>query len=205
MKSKNAGFIYPKYQINHMMTTQKTDDNGSIDEIITCLLPIREPVRITQGFFGKYSHFKVRAATDYSYSLDFAVPVGTIVYAARDGIIRLINDESDSYYEGSDLRLGTLSYPNYIEIEDENRITTSYQHLRKGFAKIFNQREGKKVYAGEPIGVTGLSGWIGDNPHLHFNVYKRVPEIINGARIIATKTIPVKFEGYSGPLYDKDL
>lgn len=188
-----------------MITGPRTDDNRSIDGVITCLLPIREPIRITQGFFGKYSHFKIRDSTDYSYSLDFAVPVGTIVYAARDGIIRLINDESDSFYEGSDLYEGSISYPNYIEIEDENRITASYQHLGKGFAKIFNQREGKRVYAGEPIGITGLSGWIGDNPHLHFNIYRRVPEIINGTRMITTKTIPVEFEGYSGPLYDKDL
>ena len=49
-----------------------------------CLpIEIGKKVRISQGFNGANSH----TATHSKYAIDFDIPVGTKIYAAREGIV----------------------------------------------------------------------------------------------------------------------
>ncbi len=51
------------------------------------IIPFKSEVVISQGYNGPWSHRKIREDTDYSYSVDFALPVNTDIVAARSGKI----------------------------------------------------------------------------------------------------------------------
>ena len=94
-------------------------------------------------------------------AIDFLVPEGTDVYAAADGTVTTIKDDSNIggfdpkyWYEG-----------NYCVIK-HNRESTGYEHFRyKGIvAKV-----GDVVKQGQLIGYSGNTGY-SRGPHLHFEV-----------------------------------
>ena len=95
-------------------------------------------------------------------SIDFIVPEGTGIYAAADGIVFAIKDDSKvggpypKYWDDG----------NYIEIKHSNGEFTRYEHLKfKGvIVKV-----GEKVKQGQLIGYSGHTGFA-NNPHLHFEV-----------------------------------
>ncbi len=99
------------------------------------------------------------------HSVDFITPNNTPVRAALDGEVYAVKQDSDAggdapsyYYEG-----------NYIEIRHENNEFSSYEHLKKDSALV---KKGEKVKAGQVIGYTGPTGWLGGlGPHLHFEVH----------------------------------
>ncbi len=101
----------------------------------------------------------------YKGSVDFAVPLGTKVLAALDGTVTRVRDDSDKYSDqpssGYDV--------NYITIEHANHELSEYLHLAKGSALV---QVGQAVKTGQPIALTGLSGWM-YAPHLHFMVYPK--------------------------------
>jgi murein DD-endopeptidase MepM/ murein hydrolase activator NlpD len=101
----------------------------------------------------------------YEGSVDFAVPLDTVVLAAADGIITRVRDNSDKY--GTDPSFGQLV--NYITIEHPGDELSEYLHLAKGSALV---QPGQRVKASQPIAKTGLSGWL-YAPHLHFMVYDK--------------------------------
>ncbi|SEU16798.1 CD1108 family mobile element protein [Enterocloster clostridioformis] len=79
--------------------------------------------------------------------VDIAVPTGTVVYAAHDGIVT--EAAYDSYYG------------NYVVIEQDG-YTTKYAHLDS-----LNVRAGQVVRKGEQIGTTGNTGSsIGSHLHI---------------------------------------
>jgi murein DD-endopeptidase MepM/ murein hydrolase activator NlpD len=71
--------------------------------------------------------------------LDFAMPVGSIVVAASDGVVRLHKDESK-----------TGGFGWFTEIDHGNGYWTMYAHL-SGFIVT----EGQRVVAGQPIAYSG--------------------------------------------------
>jgi len=102
----------------------------------------------------------------YRGSIDYAVPLGTVVYAAANGVVTRVRDDSDKH--GTTIDFGYDA--NYITIEHANNELSEYMHLAKGSALV---RVGDTVTSGEPIAKTGLSGWL-FAPHLHFMVYTKV-------------------------------
>lgn len=103
----------------------------------------------------------------YTGSIDLAVPVGTVVCAAADGVVSRVRDDSNSY--GNDPKFG--QDVNYITINDPGEEIAEYLHLDKGSAKV---QVGDQVNRGQPIAQTGLSGWM-TAPHLHWMVYRTNP------------------------------
>lgn len=99
----------------------------------------------------------------YKGSIDYAVPVGTDVFAANGGIVTRVRDDSDRY--GQDARFGPDV--NYITIRHSDNEVSEYLHLAKGSATVTIS---DKVNTGQKIAETGLSGWM-FAPHLHFMVY----------------------------------
>ena len=128
---------------------------------------------VSQGFHGKYSH-----TGGDCYSIDFKMPEGSPVHAAREGIVVGIKD--DSNVGGSSKKFEWDA--NYILIQHSDGTLGHYVHLQKGGVKV---NIGDKVVAGQFIGLSGNTGH-STGPHLHFAVFKAQ----TGKQ---RETIPVKF------------
>jgi murein DD-endopeptidase MepM/ murein hydrolase activator NlpD len=129
--------------------------------------------KVTQGYHGKYSHFGAN-----EHAIDWKMPVGTSVYAARGGVVVGAKDDSD--VGGGDDRFDGDA--NYILIKHADGTLGHYVHLSKGGNKV---KVGQTVQAGDLIGLSGNTGH-STGPHLHFSVFKAR----NGKE---RETIPVKF------------
>jgi murein DD-endopeptidase MepM/ murein hydrolase activator NlpD len=112
--------------------------------------------RVVQGYGGKFSH-KNKAA------LDFAMPVGTPIHAARGGEIFSYKDDSDA--GGPFSKYSRKA--NYIMIRHDDGSYGCYWHLQKNGVAV---RKGK-VAKGQLIGYSGNTGFV-LRPHLHFAVKK---------------------------------
>ncbi len=159
------------------------------------------PVIITQGYDGPISH-KRRGNLDYTHSLDFKLDTGTRILAAKGGVITLLWDRDSNFYTGLDPRQAFIG--NFLEIRHEDGSFSHYQHLEKRSVQALGLQIGQQVEQGQPIGLTGLSGWIGPYPHLHFMVYRSRLEKLKGpSRHL--ETFPVSFQDYDGPLKHCEL
>ncbi len=86
-----------------------------------------------------------------------------------------------------------------IDILHDDGSIANYQHIKVGSVLELCLRDGDAVEQGQVIGKTGLSGWVGPVPHLHFMVYREYKD--TGL----LQTFPVKFRGYDGPLEHSEL
>ncbi|MDP3734647.1 MAG: M23 family metallopeptidase [Nanoarchaeota archaeon] len=160
-----------------------------------------EPL-IVQGYNGPFSHFAVRHGNDYTYALDFKLPYGTPIVAARSGKVKLLLDSSSQCYTGVDIEEARGYIPNAIEIRHDDGSIAHYQHLQKGSIRAHYLQFGDYVSQGQEIGNTGKSGWIGLIPHLHFMVYNSTCDFM-GKRMLQTR--PIDFTNYQGLLYHEEL
>lgn len=85
-------------------------------------------------------------------AIDYAVPTGTKIYAARSGVV------VDSRYSSS--------YGNVIAIDHGDDYFTRYAHNSKLLVK-----KGDKVVRGQNIAISGSTGW-STGPHTHFEILK---------------------------------
>ena len=107
-----------------------------------------------QGYVGRTYHFGV-----FKYGIDFAMPIGSMITAAREG--RVIHVEVSH----SDQEYGTDN-ANVVIVSHEDGTFGRYVHLTKDGTLVI---VGQRVVQGDPIGLSGSSGDPG-NPHLHFDV-----------------------------------
>jgi murein DD-endopeptidase MepM/ murein hydrolase activator NlpD len=138
-------------------------------------------VRVDQGFGGQFSHNDVQNR----YALDFAVPEGTPVLAARGGTVLQV--ESDFERAGVD-RERDGGRANYIRILHDDGTMAMYAHLQPEGVQV---RVGQQVREGERIGLSGNTGF-STAPHLHF-----VVQVNAGMRLQA---IPIRMFGALGEL-----
>lgn len=152
------------------------DWNAYHDDSFSYSLPFPEGVRarVGQGYNGNFTH------TGYlRYSIDFSVPIGTPILAARRGtVVSLVK----KYSEGG-LRKDLLSKANYIMIQHEDGTIGNYAHLKKDGVVV---NEGDFVEEGQLIGYSGNTGF-SQGPHLHFEVHKPTKEL-------KIQTIPTHFK-----------
>lgn len=146
-----AGFIF------YFSLASEVTDN--LDDYIY-ELPFKEGERykVVQGYGGRFSH-KNKAA------LDFGMPVGTPIYAAREGVIYSTKDDSNE--GGPFAKYGRKA--NYIIIKHSDGSFGCYWHLQKKGVVI---KKGK-VSKGQLIGYSGSTGFV-LRPHLHFAVKLRL-------------------------------
>ena len=130
----------------------------SPDEGHAYYLPFRqgESYLVSQGYNGHFSHKGINA-------IDFAMPVGTEIYAARDGIVVKVVE----HHNRNCLQKNCAEYNNLILIYHSDGTFGDYAHLKKNGALV---REGDYVDAGQLIGYSGNTGY-SSNPHLHFEVF----------------------------------
>lgn len=111
------------------------------------IMPV-ESGRIT-SFFGARTAPTLGASSNHK-GIDIAVPVGTPVMAALDGIVT-----TSSYSSASG---------NYIIIDHGSGIETVYKHLSESMLPM-----SRKVTKGQVIGLSGNTG-LSTGPHLHFEI-----------------------------------
>ncbi|MCM8612927.1 M23 family metallopeptidase [Accumulibacter sp.] len=119
---------------------------------------------------------------DSEYAIDFAMPAGTPVVAARDGVV--IETEFANRAGGRDRRL--LAKANVVRILHADGTIASYGHL--AHAGIAPVAVGETLKSGTVIGGVGATGY-SDGPHLHFVVQKVVGEGTG----FTTVSLPVRF------------
>jgi len=114
--------------------------------------------KVVQGYGGLFSHKNIAA-------IDFAMPPGTPVMAARDGVIYAYKDDSD---EGGPFDKYKRK-ANYIMIRHNDGSFGCYWHLQQHGVLV---KKGK-VKKGQPIGLSGATGQV-IRPHLHFSVKQQL-------------------------------
>jgi murein DD-endopeptidase MepM/ murein hydrolase activator NlpD len=98
-------------------------------------------------------------------SLDFKMKEGSIICAARSGIV--IQAKSDSQQGG--LKDEYLSLGNHIMVLHADSSIAKYWHLAYNGLLVKN---GDKVEKGQPIATSGNTGFSAF-PHLHFQVINK--------------------------------
>ncbi|MGF7150005.1 murein DD-endopeptidase MepM/ murein hydrolase activator NlpD [Sphingomonas zeicaulis] len=115
---------------------------------------LRTPVdgaRVSSSF-GPRVH-PILGYTRLHKGTDFAVPVGTAVYASGTGVVSFAG--------------AARGYGNYLRIRHADGVETAYAHL-SGFAEGI--APGAPVQQGDLIARSGNSG-LSSGPHLHYEVY----------------------------------
>jgi murein DD-endopeptidase MepM/ murein hydrolase activator NlpD len=126
-----------------------------------------------QAFGGDLSHMG-----DDRYAVDFPMPEGTPVYAARDGLVCYLREE---YSEGG-WRQELRDKDNHILIAHQDGTISRYLHIRHDGAVV---ELGQWVKAGQLIGYSGNVGF-SSVPHLHFDVVRPGKDLL-------TQTVPFQF------------
>lgn len=135
--------------------------------------------RVTQGYHGEFSH----KGPD-EYAIDWKMPIGTPVYAARGGIV--VKAKDDSNQGGPDRKYEECA--NVVLIQHSDGTIGIYAHLKKGGCKV---KVGDRVNTGDMIALSGNTGFT-SGPHLHFSVFKTR----SGRERLS---LPVKFQTEDGP------
>lgn len=133
---------------------------------------------VSQAYGGPITTHTDRSS---QYAVDFVMPIGTPILAARSGTV--INLE-DSFSVGA-LDKVLLNKANFVNILHDDGTIATYAHLAvRGLAV----RLGQRVSVGEKLGVSGSTGYSA-GPHLHFAVWQLEKEA-NG---FVPVSLPVEF------------
>ncbi len=137
-------------------------------------------VRVSQGYNGGLSHKGLSA-----YAIDFSLPIGTPVYAAREGDVVGVDVSSN---------LGGASplyrpYMNYVNIRHSDGTLGNYYHLKVGGSAV---KIGDTVKKGQLIAYSGNTGYT-TAPHLHFSVSK-----VDPVSMRRPMNLPIKIQTLQG-------
>lgn len=136
--------------------------------------------RVSQGFDGYFSH-----KNNSLYAIDFAMKIGTKIYASRNGLV--VKTKSNSKLGGNNKKF--LDKANSITIKHDDNTYAVYNHLKYNSVYV---KAGQYVKRGELIGLSGNTGY-SNGPHLHLVVYKTL-------NTQARQSIPIKFKTKRGIL-----
>jgi hypothetical protein len=147
-------------------------------------MPYRAPFALAQRFRVTQAPPDAVTHTDAASlnAIDIAMPVGTAVHAAREGLV--INVARNHFRSG--LQLAAMSEANFVQVLHDDGTYAIYAHLQMDTVRV---RPGQRVRRGEYIANSGNTGF-SSGPHLHFVVLRNV-----GLR---SESLPVTFAGSGG-------
>ena len=119
------------------------------------------------------------------HAVDFSMPIGTPIYAARGGTI--IEVASDFFDSGVD---PSVDGPraNVVRVLHEDGTMALYAHLSWNSIRVV---PGERVARGQYLADSGNTGF-STGPHLHFVVQRN-----RGGSIVS---VPIEFAGAAGPV-----
>jgi murein DD-endopeptidase MepM/ murein hydrolase activator NlpD len=117
------------------------------------------------------------------YAIDFEMPIGTPVVAARSGVVVAVRD---SFPDGNNEDLKE----NFVFVRHADGTVARYFHLTRGGARV---ALGDSVRQGQVIALSGNSGQTA-GPHLHFDVQRCGPNLPPAYNALPCgQTVPVTF------------
>jgi murein DD-endopeptidase MepM/ murein hydrolase activator NlpD len=138
-------------------------------------------VRVSQA----YPTVKTHGHPSSQYAIDFEMPIGTDVFAARDGVV--IEVASDFFESGTDYEVDGPR-ANVVRILHDDGTMGLYVHLNWNTIRVV---PGQRVRRGEYLADSGNTGF-STGPHLHFVVQRN-----EGGALVA---VPLEFASRSGPV-----
>ncbi len=158
--------------------------------------PYRAPFALARKFLVSQA-FPIGITHDTAdsyYAVDIVMPIGTDIYAAREG--KVIEVASTNFRAGPSPEEEGAS-ANLVRILHDDGTFAVYAHLNWNTIRV---RPGDEVKRGEYIADSGNTGF-STGPHLHFAVLRN-----HGMRV---ESLPVVFEGPNGikvkPEYRQEL
>ncbi|MBI2971628.1 MAG: M23 family metallopeptidase [Candidatus Aenigmarchaeota archaeon] len=152
---------------------------------------IQVAISANNGKAGSSAYWQICHANfpESKYAVDFLLPLGTPVLAARRGSVVLAKHESDLYIGLADMERMTdeelqafvAAHTNVVCIAHGDGTYAEYAHLDREAVV----HKGQSVEQGDITGYCGMSGAT-TTPHLHFNVFR-----MKGKQ---ARSIPVVFE-----------
>jgi murein DD-endopeptidase MepM/ murein hydrolase activator NlpD len=133
---------------------------------------------VSQAYPSAYTH----VTPDSQYAVDIALPDGTPVYSAREGVV--INVRHDAFRGGASPAM--MDQANVVDILHDDGTIAMYAHLHWDSIRV---HIGQHVGRGEYIANSGSTGF-STGPHLHFVV-------VRNAGFLAV-SVPVVFAGPAG-------
>lgn len=119
--------------------------------------------KVLQKPHGSFSHFD---GSMHEEAYDWAMPEGTKVLAAREGVVVGFRSDSDAGCADASCQYEC----NYVVIRHDDGTFGQYAHLKQEGVLV---KLGQRVSAGDAIGLSGNTGWSSE-PHLHFEVFHAV-------------------------------
>jgi murein DD-endopeptidase MepM/ murein hydrolase activator NlpD len=116
---------------------------------------------VLQGFGSKFTH----TGPEF-FTVDFRMPEGTHVHAAREGVVAMVEERHDKGCQG----IACAPFANYVVVLHDDGTTGEYYHLAQDGVLV---RPGEWVSQGQLIGLSGNTG-NSNVPHLHFGVYHAI-------------------------------
>ena len=149
------------------------------------LEPYRLPYALAKAYPVSQAYPDQLTHTDPAshHAIDFVMPVGSGVYAARGGVV--IEVASQYFRSGTQLEQDGPR-ANVVRILHDDGTLGLYAHLNWGAIRV---TPGQRVRQGEYIADSGNTGF-STGPHLHFAVQRNV-----GGRLVS---VPVRFRGPAG-------
>ncbi|MBC7841638.1 MAG: M23 family metallopeptidase [Gemmatimonadaceae bacterium] len=122
------------------------------------------------------------------FAIDFAMPIGTPLVAARAGVVVATRD---TFVDGNDHDLEE----NYVMVRHADGTVARYIHLtQRGVLVVV----GDSVRQGQPIARSGNTGQTG-GAHLHFDVQRCGPNLPPAYNALPCgMTVPLTFRGAGG-------
>ncbi|MGD8977925.1 MAG: M23 family metallopeptidase [Gammaproteobacteria bacterium] len=168
----------PDYRYEFDWTVGRTDAVHDDDHVYQLPFASGQSYRVLQGYGARFSHTGLE-----HWTVDFDMPVGTPVHAARGGVVVRVQER----YDRSCWEPGCGRYANFVVVLHEDMTTGEYYHLMHRGASV---SVGQQVEPGALIGYSGDTGK-STMPHLHFGVYR-------ASSWGRTQSLPVRFVTAAG-------
>ncbi len=169
--------------------TCKPDPDGP--EVERAVFPANANTKYILPFELGTSHLVWRTTSHFNpgnkgvglYAIDFEMPIGTPLVAARAGKVVAVQE---SFKDGNDRDLEE----NFVMIQHADATVARYIHIKFDGALV---RVGQKVKQGQRIALSGNTGQTG-GPHLHFDIQTCGPNLPpNYNTLPCGMTVPVTF------------